>query len=716
MSACIAGSVAAQPVCPPALRASQGEAIGLVLSGGGALGLAHIGVFRVLDSLGVRPALVVGTSMGSLVGALYASGLTGRQIDSIARRLPLERLFQRYAPIPLLNAGDYSSPARILSPAFVVDQRAGEFRLRSPVAREPEINLLFNRLLLTANIEAGGNFDSLPRRFRAVATDMATRTPVVLSNGDLAEAVRASAAIPLIFAPVRRDGRTLVDGGLSANVPVNIARAAGAGAVIVSDLATTAEVAGTGRSTSSTLRYLTDALFSQPRDSLSPDDLRIRPEVGAFGSLDFTQVAIGSLIDSGYAAARRAAQGCAPGPPSVVSARHLVPPSTVAFLERRLDRVASDEGWYESVWLHPTRADDSLASQRGDMMADGLLFAPVTVGNPSRFALGGIGYDSNDGASAWLAAVNLSRDNGRVLVGGLLALGEWRQSALLLARVLRSPTSPQATATTDEVTLPDPRGESEPWSTTFRNLVKPKANLTLSHEIVRLFDESGRDVGRPSTVDAVAFVGAAVAPWSGWQMSVGPIVHAWWAHDPGLDHRDANVTWGSTINAARFFAPADAGPDLDMMPRMSAEATWTRSYRRLGTQADLRFHIGQVILEPRAGWGWGEQLPLGAQFVLGGEEGFPGLRTGERRGDRVKFGSVAFLKRLFGPVFARCEVGSGQSFYATAPLADSTARGATGRVTGVESGFATDTPVGQFYIGVGAASNGRQVFKLRLGN
>jgi hypothetical protein len=343
------------------------------------------------------------------------------------------------------------------------------------------------------------------------------------------------------------------------------------------------------------------------------------------------------------------------------------------------------------------------------------LFAPVTVGNPNGFALGGIGYDANDGASAWLAAVNLSNANGRVLVGGLLALGEWRQSAMLLARVLRSPNSPQPTAMTDEVALPDPRGERAPWSTTVRDLVKPKANLTLSHEIVRLYDEPGREVGRPSTVDAVAFVGAAVAPWSGWQMSVGPMVHAWWAHEPSLDRRDANVTWGGTINAARFFAPADAGPDLDMIPRISGEATWTRSYRRLGAQADLRFHIGQVIVQPRAGWGWGEQLPLGAQFVLGGEEGFPGLRTGERRGDRVGFGSVAFLRRLFGPVYLRCEVGGGQSFAGTALLADTTARGASGWVSGAESGFATDTPVGQVYVGVGTASNGRQLFKLRVG-
>jgi len=267
----------------------------------------------------------------------------------------------------------------------------------------------------------------------------------------------------------------------------------------------------------------------------------------------------------------------------------------------------------------------------------------------------------------------------------------------------------------DGVSLPDPRAESSPWTTTLRQSFKPRSNLILSHEIVRLYDQSGGDAGRPSTLDAVAFVGAAVAPWSGWQMSAGPIVHAWSAHDATLDGHGANATWGGTLNVARFLTPADAGPDLDMIPRMSAEATWTRSYRRLSTEADLRFHIGQVIVQPRAGFGWGDQLPLSAQFVLGGEQGFPGLRTAERRGDRVAFASVAFLKQLFGPVYARCEVGSGQSFAGAASLADTTARVASGWVNGLEFGFATETPVGRFYIGVGAASNGRQLFKLKLG-
>src|SRR5687767_10715161 len=91
--------------CPAAIASPPPGGIALVLSGGGARGLAHIGVLRVLDSLGVAPTMVVGTSMGALVGALYAGGLSGRQIDSLARELPFETLFRRYEPISFLTAG-----------------------------------------------------------------------------------------------------------------------------------------------------------------------------------------------------------------------------------------------------------------------------------------------------------------------------------------------------------------------------------------------------------------------------------------------------------------------------------------------------------------------------------------------------------------------------------------------------------------------------------
>src|SRR5688572_15231771 len=189
----------------------------LVLSGGGAKGLAHIGVVKVLDSLGYRPDLIVGTSMGAIVGAMYASGYSGRDLDSLARRYSLADLV-RAEPRRL---------ARTMGPLRPLIQwepgRRG-LRLRTAVVDEPEINALVTAGLLPGNLLAAGNFDSLPIPFRAVATNLATGEPRILAGGDLAQAVRASFAIPVVFRPVLLDDSLFVDGGIADNVPVDPAR------------------------------------------------------------------------------------------------------------------------------------------------------------------------------------------------------------------------------------------------------------------------------------------------------------------------------------------------------------------------------------------------------------------------------------------------------------------------------------------------------------
>ncbi|MBK5188661.1 MAG: patatin-like phospholipase family protein, partial [Gemmatimonadaceae bacterium] len=165
----------------PSLRAQscaeQGTA--LVLSGGGARGLAHIGVIEVMDSLGIRPDLIVGTSMGAIIGALYASGYSGRQIDSLAKSLPLSDIFRPFEPVAPRSL-------EFLQPLLYWEQGEHGFNLQRSTASTAEANAITNNLALRGNLLARGEFDSLPIPFRAVATNLADRSLVVIGTGDLA--------------------------------------------------------------------------------------------------------------------------------------------------------------------------------------------------------------------------------------------------------------------------------------------------------------------------------------------------------------------------------------------------------------------------------------------------------------------------------------------------------------------------------------------------
>src|SRR3954470_18851306 len=281
---------------PSAAQTCRSQRTALVLSGGGAKGLAHIGVLRVLDSLGIRPDLVVGSSMGAIIGAMYASGYQGREIDSLARSLPIADLFRTYQPRAPRSLGG-------LQPLVLWEQGGRRFNIQSASVSEPAVNALVNAAMLRGNLLARGDFDSLPIPFRAVAADLANRSAVVLSGGDLARAVRASFAIPLVFSPESLDGRILADGGLAANIPASVARSAGAERLIVSDATERQPDSVDLRSPIALADRLLGFLFEQPGDTVRAGDVLIRPAVEGFTSLNFSPERVARLIELGAAAA-----------------------------------------------------------------------------------------------------------------------------------------------------------------------------------------------------------------------------------------------------------------------------------------------------------------------------------------------------------------------------------------------------------------------------
>lgn len=207
--------------------------IGLVLSGGGARGLAHVGALEVLEELRVPVDLITGTSMGAIVGGLYASGLSPDSIRALIEDLRWEQILTDSPPRASLAFSRRADALRYPAELEIGLSRGG-LRLPSGLISGQDLGLLLRRHTLpVAGVE---DFSRLPIPFAAVATDIATGERVVLDSGDLVDAMRASMAIPVVFSPVERDGRLLVDGGLVDNLPVELARSMGADIVIAVDV------------------------------------------------------------------------------------------------------------------------------------------------------------------------------------------------------------------------------------------------------------------------------------------------------------------------------------------------------------------------------------------------------------------------------------------------------------------------------------------------
>jgi NTE family protein len=272
----------------PAHSASRPR-ICLVLSGGGARGMAHIGVLKVLEDLKIPIDCIAGTSMGAVVGGLYASGMTAEQIDATMRSVDWQEAF-RDAP-----------PRRDL--AFRRKQDDRNFLVRLPLGLKHGQILLPKGFIqgeklqetlrqLTVRFGTDTNFDLLPTAFRAVATDLVTGSAVLLDKGDLAVAMRASMSAPGVFAPVDYEGRLLVDGGLAENLPINVARSMKADILIVSDvsypLQARSQLDSALAISNQMLAILVRKDAERQKASLSAQDVLIVPALGDTPSTDFT--------------------------------------------------------------------------------------------------------------------------------------------------------------------------------------------------------------------------------------------------------------------------------------------------------------------------------------------------------------------------------------------------------------------------------------------
>ena len=270
---------------------TQRPKIGLVLGGGGAAGTAHVGVLKVLEENQIPIDVIAGTSMGAIVGSLYASGLKAGEIEKIVNTLDWPELFNDQ-----VSRRDQSFHRKQEMSSFFDSFTVGANRngVQLPRGAVKGQKLTFELRRLLDHVSHIQNFDQLPIPFRAVATDIENGQAVVLSQGNLPTSVRASMSIPGLFPPVEINGRLLVDGFVANNIPVNIAQQMGADILIVVGIPTeykNKQELGSALDIALQSMRLMMAKSSTPQlQNISQPHIIIQPNMDGIGSLDFDRV------------------------------------------------------------------------------------------------------------------------------------------------------------------------------------------------------------------------------------------------------------------------------------------------------------------------------------------------------------------------------------------------------------------------------------------
>ena len=257
--------------------------IGLVLSGGGAKGFAHIGVLKVLEEAGIKIDYIGGTSMGSIIGGLYASGYNASQIDSIFKKTNFDELINDY--IPRSSKNFYGKKNDEL---YAIVLPFSNFRVGIPEALSKGMynyNLLSS---LTRNVRHVRDFNKLPTPFLCIGTNIETGEEVLLNKGNLVQAMMASAAFPSLFTPVEIDGKLLVDGGVVNNYPIKEVRNLGADIIIGVDVQDDLLNRKSLKNATRILVQITNLQsIDKMKKKIKDTDVYIKPDIRDYGVISF---------------------------------------------------------------------------------------------------------------------------------------------------------------------------------------------------------------------------------------------------------------------------------------------------------------------------------------------------------------------------------------------------------------------------------------------
>jgi NTE family protein len=701
--------------------------IGLVLSGGGARGAAHIGVLKVLEELRVPVDFIAGTSMGSIVGGSYASGNT---VDQMQR------------DISTIKSADLATDA---PPRQDVAYRRKQDDLENYIG--PELGFRGGKLLLPkgvvtgvgleavlrdlAKVKGSVDFDKLPIPFRACATDIETGKMTVFRSGDLAAVMRASMSVPGAIAPAEIDGKALVDGGLTRNLPVDVAREMGADVVIAVNLGTPLmrrdQIDSLLGVTGQMINILTEQNVSASLASLGPGDILILPELGDYSSTDFDHmpdtVPIGeaaarkvadqlkrySLSQEQYAAHRRRQMGAEAAAPKVideirVEGLKLVNPAVIA------ENMGTQVG--KPLDVKVLDADMRRIYGRGDFEHVGyriieepgkrilVVDAVEKSWGPDYLRLG-LGLSSETNGDSYF---NVLASHRMTWINSLGA--EWRNDAQL----------GQATRLSSEFYQP---------LTVHRYLfVAPMVEYVQYQQ--KIFEEDVPLAAYNTRYTTFGFdLGSQVTNFGELRIGVvgGPRTFTLGAGPSSMAPPESNADIGAVRTRLRI-------DQLDSVkfPRSGYAATAVVLNSRTGLGAhdnytrwegDLLTAVSSgddtIQLAAKGGGTIGsDPLPAYDMFSLGGFLRLSGYRTGQFYGESLTFGRIVYYRKLTKAVLTE-GVYAGASFEAGRIGGPLVSGSPIDLQTSGSVFLASDTPLGPMYLGYGMGEDGNRTLYFFLG-
>ncbi len=291
--------MAVSPVFSQEIKKTDNPKIALVLSGGGAKGLAHIGVIKVLEEAGIRPDIITGTSMGSIVGSLYAAGYTADELIDINTYANWDQLLTDNVELLKVAIGEKQETKKYL---FKIPIREKKINLPAGLIEGQHLEAYFSELLWP--LTEHEDFNKLPIPFHCMSVDMVSGKTIEHSSGDLVRSIRSSMSIPTIFSPVQMDSMLLVDGGVTRNFPVQEAIDMGADIVIGVYVGFQEDVTADDMNSMTAILQRSIALAGivDSKEQSEKCDILIVPDLGDYGAGDFTKGAI--IQDLGEKAAR----------------------------------------------------------------------------------------------------------------------------------------------------------------------------------------------------------------------------------------------------------------------------------------------------------------------------------------------------------------------------------------------------------------------------